>query len=162
MDQLLFEGLIVNGIGKHSELTVPGNSALSDAPSDWPERLCPGSLNLHVLEYPSAFAERGLSPSTKSLDMANFEPAFVIVRDAMRNNLLRERDGMPNRGDAQVWRASLSAEGRDIDCWVLRRFGSGLTSQIELVAGVGLRGELGLCRERDWPAKVALYGRWLE
>jgi hypothetical protein len=52
MDKLEFEGTVINGLGTHSELLVPGRALLPQAPTDWPETVHPGSLNLRVASYP--------------------------------------------------------------------------------------------------------------
>lgn len=160
MDELIFSGLIVNGIGGHSELIIPGRNDLEDAPAEWPERLFPGSLNVRVICYPPEFASRGLRSSTKVLDTAGFEPELVIPQAKMINNKLTPTVAFPTRGTAQVWRASIITEGRMIECWVLRRIGSGLADQIELVSEIKLRARLGVGREREWPARVIMQGRW--
>ncbi len=46
VDGLKFEGVVAAGIGKHSELIVPGRVVLREPPHDWPEVLFPGSLNV--------------------------------------------------------------------------------------------------------------------
>jgi CTP-dependent riboflavin kinase len=160
MNDLKFAGKIVNGIGKHAELVIPGCNILPMAPADWPEQLYPGSLNLSVSQYPDEFTARGLQPSTKALDMAGFEPEFTIRQNLMLNNRLTATETMPNRGTAQVWRASLKVIDREVSCWVLRRFGSTLANQIELISPIGLRGELGLSHEQEWSAVVTMFGRW--
>jgi hypothetical protein len=160
MAELAFIGNVVNGIGRHAELFVPGRDGLKDAPADWPETLHPGSLNIRVATYSEAFADRGLPHATTALDRAGFEPAFFISGTLMGNNRLTSTAAMPERGTAQVWRAALKAGQREVPCWVLRRFGSGLKDQIELVSAIALRAELGLSREREWPATVTVFGRW--
>lgn len=160
MNELRFSGKIVNGFGKHAELVVPGKSALPEAPTDWPEKLFPGSLNLLVTEFPFEFASRGLPTSAKVLDTAGFAPEFTIRQELMLNNKLKVTPTMPHRGTAQIWRASLEAADQRASCWVLRRFGSGLSNQIELVSVESLRELMGLLREQEWPATVTMFGRW--
>jgi hypothetical protein len=160
MDELIFIGNVVNGIGKHVELVVPGRDEISCAPADWPERLCPGSLNLLVSVYPLQFAVRRIAETTKSLDISGFLPAFTIARAAMKNNKLTPLPDMPVRGAAQVWQAMLEANAQTHPCWVLRRFGSGLDKAIELVSEMKLRDKLSLPREKNWPAKVIMRGAW--
>lgn len=160
MDELVFTGDVVNGIGEHVELFVPGRNDISGAPADWPERLCPGSLNIFVSVYPPEFAARLIAPNTRSLDIAGFIPEFTIAQAAMKNNKLIPLPNMPVRGTAQVWRATLEANGKTHSCWVLRRFGSALNKVIELVSDVKLRDKLSLPREKNWPAKVIVRGTW--
>jgi hypothetical protein len=160
MDELIFIGNVVNGCGKHVELVVPGRNEISGAPADWPERLCPRSLNLLVSVYPPEFAARSIAKTAKSLDTSGFLPEFRIPQAAMKNNKLTPLPDMRDRGAAQVWRATLEANGQTRPCWVLRRFGSGLDKAIELVSETKLRDELSLLRERNWPAKVIMRGAW--
>jgi hypothetical protein len=152
--------MIVNGIGKHSELLVPGRSDFECPIADWPVRLFPGSLNVRVSGYPDEFVRRGLRRSIAALDSAGFEPEFTIPQAQLGNNRLTPVLGMPDRGNAQVWRASLSANGLERTCWALRRIGSALTQDIEIVSSVSLRTSLGAERVRDWPAVVTMQGRW--
>lgn len=156
---LVFDGVVINGRGGHAELGVPGRHELPSAPHDWPEQLFPGSLNLRVLQYPSEFRGRGLPESVKVLDAIPFGPEFTIPHGAMRNNKLTPTPAMPRRGTAQVWRTQLTANGHTVMCWVLRRIGSGLGRELELVSAEGLRAKLGLCRETEWPARVTVWGR---
>lgn len=129
-------------------------------PMDWPETLFPGSLNVRVAHFPKEFAARGLQPSAKALDTAGFAPEFMIRQELMLNNKLTATPSMPQRGTAQIWRASLEAADQQAPCWVLRRFGSGLDDQIELVSSASLRELMGLPCEQEWPAAVTMFCRW--
>jgi len=160
VESLNFGGIVINGYGKHSELVIPGRSALQSCPSDWPEKLIPGSLNILVSKFPAEFSARKLPASAKTLDIAGFEPAFTIAQTLMRNNRLTPLPNMPNKGTAQVWRALLIIADSQTKCWVLRRFGSGLEDQIELVSDIRLRDTIGLTRDRQWPAIVTMFGNW--
>lgn len=121
---LTFQGTVTGGAGKHSEMLIPGREALPDAPDDWPECLCPGSLNVVIAAYPEGFSEPvGRTCGVYRLDDGAFRPAFVIPGDRITENKLVHNGGPAS---AQVWRARLQAAGRPgvISCWVLRRFGS--------------------------------------
>jgi hypothetical protein len=157
---LEFAGNVVNGIGKHSELFIPGRSELPECPLDWPEKLFPGSLNVRISKYPNEFASRGLPPFATALDVAGFEPQFTIEQHLILENKLTATQAMPRRGEAQIWRALLIAPNHEVGCWILRRFGSALKDQIELVSSIGLRNELGLASDREWPVVVRMFGRW--
>lgn len=159
MSELVFEGFITKGIGRHSELGVPGRSALPTAPADWPEVLCPGSLNVRIHKYPEAFDDRGIKRATTALDAAQFIPEFEIPREMLANNRLGPKPRVPRGGDAQVWRAVLEVieTGEKLNCWVLRRFGSGLADQLELVSEEKLRDRGIQDRQR---VNVVLQGRW--
>lgn len=158
MDALVFFGRVATGIGCHADLIVPGRHLLGQVDDDWPVLLYPGSLNIRVLHFPTAFREHGLTEDVEALDSGQFAPAFEIPRDLLRNNKLGPSRGMARRGDAQVWRARIdSGQGVALECWVLRRFGSKVGSQLELVAGSRLR-DAGLLD--DQLVSVVIYGHW--
>lgn len=160
-DALRFVGSIIKGRGRHSELGVPGRKALAECPDSWPQRLCPGSLNVRIDEYPAAFDERGLPHSVKALDTAGFDPSFVIPWNEMERNRLTPRPESPRRGTAQVWTAVLDWKDESLDCWVLRRIGSGLGKELEIVSGIRIRERFNLYpQEENFPVSVTLYGRW--
>jgi len=152
--------MIVNGIGRHSDLVVPGRVEFDCASADWPERFFAGSLNVRILRYPDEFLRHGLRLSMDALDSGVFEPAFTIPHSQMLSNKLTPVPHNRDRGNAQVWRASLSANNLSLVCWVLRRIGSQLKQQIELISQVGMRTELGADTSRDWPAIVTMHGQW--
>lgn len=129
-------------MGCHASLFVPGRALIAQADEDWPLTLYPGSLNIRVDSLPPQLKEKGLPASVEALDNRLFAPAFEIRRDQFGNNKLRPTPEMPRRGDAQVWRAKIMTDGREIvECWVLRRFGSRVEEQLEIVANRRLRGE---------------------
>jgi hypothetical protein len=162
MDKLTFVGEIIKGRGRHKELWIPGRADLVGAPADWPEQLHAGSVNVLIASngYPQEFKARCIPLTVQSLDLAEFQPGFTIPQDQMQNNTLSAIPGAPNRGEAQVWRAHLLAGGNNIACWVLRRFGSGLMQELELVSGEGIRYAYKLPEEVRWPATVEVYGKW--
>ena len=141
---LKFLGTVSRGIGKYSEMTIPGREALSDAPADWPLRLCPGSLNVLIDFYPEGFTEpSGRSRGAYQLDDGSFKPEFIIPGDLITGNKLIH-DG--RAAAAQVWRACLQISDRAeiMPCWVLRRFGSNVGKGVggnvrEIVADEHLR-----------------------
>lgn len=121
---LIFGGSITGGVGLHNEMVIPGRSVVAGSPDDWPEELCPGSLNVLIEEYPDSFSPpSGRRRGAYQLDDGNFRPEFVIEGNQITENKLL-RDGKP--ASAQVWRALLHVANRSepISCWVLRRFGS--------------------------------------
>jgi CTP-dependent riboflavin kinase len=146
MNSIVFKGVVTNGVGQHVELYVPGRDEISQAPSDWPTVLCKGSLNIQIAAdgYPPIFKEWGLQDSAKSLDAKRFPCAFEVAQREFGNNKLVPNAEMLHRGSAQVWRAVLSANDQNIKCWVLRRYGSGLAKQLELLSDKHLRNEYGL------------------
>jgi hypothetical protein len=81
------------------------------------------------------------------LDDCKFRPALVIPERKITGNTLKADPDHPTRGSAGVWQAELRviATGRARPCWLLRRIGSEITSQIELVAQEHLRSCLNLC-----------------
>ncbi len=142
----MFHGMIQDGIRKYVELYVPGRDEIAQAPEDWPRVLCKGSLNVGVRPdgYPPLFSARGLPNQVSSLDEDCFPCCFKIEQHQFRNNRLSPTDAEPKRGTAQVWRASLEADGQQIACWVLRRYGSTLTTVLELLSEHHLRNTYGL------------------
>ena len=141
MSTITLRGVITDGVGKHVELHVPGRNEISQAPDDWPVTLQQGSLNVRIESgrYPSLFASAGLPVLVKSLDARPFPAAFEIAQDELGNNRLVPTPQMPHRGSAQVWRASLVVRGERHPCWVLRRFGSGVGEQLELLSHLHMR-----------------------
>ena len=161
MDELIFEGEIIKGSGKHKELIIPGRHELSIAPTDWPERLFPGSLNVLIRTYPVEFSENELPHTVTVLDTCGFEPAFTIEQSEMGNNLLVPTPEFPLRGKAQVWPATLQVNRHEVRAWVLRRIRSGFADKLELVGGEKIRDCCGIADEnRNWPATVRMIGRW--
>ena len=161
MDALEFSGAVVEGKGGHNELGVPGKSQVPSAPDDWPTVLYPGSLNVRLKAWPKEFASRGLMMSVECLDAGLFTPEFEITRDQFAKNSIYPRAGVPRGGDAQVWRANIVVAGRVVEpatCWALRRFGSRVGEQLELVSGVRLRDAFSL--ENAMEVVVRLFGTW--
>ncbi len=148
MKTLTFRGTIGTGVGKHVNLVIPGSSDLADAPVDWPERLQPGSLNIriHAGGYPAEFSQVPPVKKVKHLDSKQFPPAFTIPHDQMSGNTLTPREDMPEKGTAQVWRAVLRINASSVSrsTWVLRRIGSRVGEQLELVSDNQLRTALSL------------------
>lgn len=162
MDKITFKGSIVNGRSRHVELYVPGRNELPAAPTDWPLKLCPGSLNIKINSngYPDEFKNRDLAETIKSLDSALFKAAFEIKQNQFGNNLLTPTNAIPNRGDAQVWKSTLKANNKSISCWVLRRYGSGLAWELEVVSDLNIRNEYGFSIDKDCPCEIELFGKW--
>jgi hypothetical protein len=144
MKKLVFQGVICSGIGKHRRLGVPGRAEVPGAPGDWPEVLVPGSLNIRVRPdgYPPGFSFRGVD----MLDNGHFRPTFIVSRNLFKNNKLRPTADRADTGTAQVWRAQLRviASQKTAAAWVLRRIGSVLKDQIEIVSDQPLRSVLEL------------------
>ena len=160
METIIFKGHITNGIGKYIELHIPGHNEIIQAPCDWPESLQKGSLNVRidVNGYPSSFADYGLSPTIRELDSKLFIPEFEIAQSEIGDNSLEPTDDMLERGKAQVWRASLRTTNESISCWVLRRLGSSLLDQLELLSQNHLRTAFNLYNGQD--VEVHMQGHW--
>jgi len=141
MTRISFSGVIVDGVGRHVELRVPGRGEISQAPSDWPVTLQKGSLNVRIARdgYPDLFAALGLPKSVQSLDVRPFPAAFEIAQDEFGNNRLMPEPNLPRKGSAQVWRARLASQGHEHPCWVLRRYGSRVGEQLELLSELYMR-----------------------
>jgi hypothetical protein len=159
MAELVFGGVVASGVGQHATLGVPGWDILQNVPHDWPRTLFPGSLNVKVDRFPESLSQRGLPPSVTSLDSCLFLPAFEILRAEFVNNRLAPREGSPRCGDGQVWRANILPIGshEHIHCWALRRFGSRVGEQLELVSEKRLRSDALQDNQR---LIVTLFGSW--
>lgn len=146
MKEIIFKGKIRDGRGNFSKMKIPGRSSLPIAPNDWPEVICPGSLNVKVMEYPEELESLGPGNHIQKLDNGLFQPAFVIPHDRIIGNTIRPILHAPENGNAQVWRAKLAVAqtGIQFPCWVLRRIGSGVAKQLEIVSEDHLRSKYGL------------------
>ena len=146
---LTFGGRIVSGVGEYSKMVIPGSRDLTNAPPDWPDELCRGSLNILIDEYPQGFKPpKERVGGVYKLDDQTFHCAFVIPGDLIANNELMYK-GRPS--SAQVWRVSLEVpeKGLSIDCWILRRMGSNVGYQIpgnvlEVVSDIHFKSEFEL------------------
>ena len=144
---ITFRGYVRTGLGKYSAMVIPGRSKVPDAPSSWPEKLERGSLNIGLdgNACPSQFVVNN-EPDVRKLDSGLLPPAFVIPQRLIKNNGLRPTEKNPSKGTAQVWRARLYVVDKDLraECWVLRRIGSRIKKQLEIVSDRHIRNELGL------------------
>jgi hypothetical protein len=143
MRKLEFIGTVRSNKGTFAQdMIVPGRDDLLVAPADWPLQLEPGTLNIGIDRFPEGF-EDGL----KRLDDGKFRPELVIPQSKIAGNTLKPKRDNPTRGMAQVWRAELLiiATGQATTCWMLRRIGSSIASQIEVVSQDNLRSRLNLC-----------------
>jgi hypothetical protein len=160
---LRFKGTVRPGIGKFSkELTLPGRAALSKPIRDWPEAPQPGTLNVRIEGgFPSEFIERLGRADIRLLDSRQFVPEAELNWAEIGGNTLPPLSNRPDRGNAQVWRATLRnvTTGEQSLCWALRRIGSGLSVDLELVAASRLRYELGLLD--GTPVEIDLEGSWV-
>jgi len=143
MRELEFIGKVQANKGKFSQdMIVPGRDDLLVPPADWPLQLAPGTLNIEINGFPEGF-EDGL----RKLDEGKFRAVLVIPQRKIIGNSLEPTPDQPTNGMAQVWRAELQviATGQATTCWMLRRIGSSIESQIELVSEEHLRSGLNLC-----------------
>jgi hypothetical protein len=83
----------------------------------------------------------------------------LCLRFTLHANNSQQPSGVPNAGDAQVWRARIEVVDQPLtpDCWALRRFGSRVGEQLEFVAAKKLR-DLGL--SSDQTVIAILFGNW--
>ncbi len=148
MKSLIFQGKVKKGVGDHAKLKIPGRNSLKNAPPDWPETLCPGSLNIRIDGYPSEFKHLSPTEKVKNLDSKYFRPAFTIPQNQILNNSILPSTETPENGTAQIWRAILQIQTNENstnqDVWVFRRIGSKISSQLELVSNLHLRQALSL------------------
>ena len=158
MRQLEFSGKIKRNKGLFHNMSIPGRRELASAPADWPETLIPGSLNIRIDLglLPDVFSAIGSGKNMKEFDSGDFRPEFEISHDKLMGNSLLPTADQPRKGTAQIWRANLAtAAGTDVKCWMLRRIGSSIGAQIELVSEHHLRTLLGL--EDGTPVNVTIY-----
>lgn len=144
---LVFHGFVKSGGGRFSnELVVPGASKSSVIIRDWPERLQPGTLNVRVDRFPDTYVQKFGQPDIRHLDSRMFLPEAELHHSEIANNTIRPQLGQPDRGNAQIWRALLTKLEScfQVQCWVLRRIGSNLSVDLELVSGSHLRNALSL------------------
>ena len=147
MRTLEFIGTVRSNNGKFSrEMVLPGRHELIVAPDDWPDRLVPGTLNIEIDDFPEGLDDVGEGDGLKKLDKGTFRAALIIPQRKITGNTIKPMPDEPTRGFAQVWRANLEAiaSGQASKCWMLRRIGSNIVSQIELVADQHLRSALNL------------------
>jgi hypothetical protein len=150
MRKLEFSGVVRSNQGAFSQaMVIPGRKSLVLAPDDWPEKLAPGTLNIAIQDggYPNNLDELGKGDGLKKLDEGNFRPELAIPPWRIVGNTLQPTHDEPLRGSAQVWRAKLevASTGEFAACWFLRRLGSDIVSQIELVSDEHLRPRMNLC-----------------
>ena len=125
MSALRFRGVVRKGVGRFAkELTLPGKSKLSKLIRDWPETLQPGTLNIRVGGFPAEFVENLGRPDIRLLDSRRFSPEAELDWKEIRGNTLRPRAGQPDRGNAQLWRGTLTNLTTGATR-LLRRIGSG-------------------------------------
>lgn len=172
----IFKGKIVKGSGCYSDLEIPGNCVLRRnsirPPSDWPDELCRGSLNVQVTEWPSGFSPPNNGRSGAfDLDGDALTPEFLIPGHLIENNRLvwdeisrrahESSNASPEvRSAANVWRAELElSQDEIVRCWVLRRLGSrvGGGSQLEIVSQERIRDTYGLPEGQMHPVVLKLF-----
>lgn len=161
MDLLSFRGVIRDGAGLFAkEIEIPGAGELSIPIRDWPDTIEPGTLNVRILEYPDNFEERFGAEDIRRLDTRRFKPEAEIPQHEIGNNTLMPSSDDPDRGNAQVWRATLRSDrtGNQCLCWVVRRIGSGMVRVLECVAGEHLRTSMKLRNEDE--VRLVVEGSW--
>ncbi len=149
MRKLEFTGAVLSNQGAFSrEMVIPGQKALVAAPKNWPAKLEPGTLNIaiHADGFPKDFDELGKGDGLKKLDDSSFRPKLAIPPWRIAGNTLQPTPDEPLRGSAQLWRAELEVVSTSAvaTCWLIRRLGSEMVSEIELVSDENLRRHLNL------------------
>lgn len=143
---IVFRGKISSGLGKHSELVIPGKRDLKNSPTDWPDRFASGSLNVQITEYPIVLQSR--RKQLTALDRGLVPPTMVIPQNEILNNSLRRKLFKPRRGTGQAWRATLHSHSRSMHVWVFRRVGSHMHDCLELISDERIRDNLDI-RDQD-------------
>lgn len=97
---LRFRASVQDGEGAFGKIRFPGRTEMLESPlctdgaenfrpsADWPEELCPGSMNCRVIQFPENFSEIvGKGDRIAALDHTHkFKPEFCIPKDAIENN----------------------------------------------------------------------------
>ena len=154
MRKLEFSGAVRSNQGAFSQqMVIPGRKSLVLVPEDWPAKLAPGTLNIAIQDdgFPNDWDQLGKGAGLRKLDEGNFRPELAIPPWRIMGNTLQPTPDDPLRGSAQVWRAELevASSGEVATCWMLRRLGSDIVSQIELVSDEHLRRRLNLSDGMD-------------
>lgn len=136
---LQFRAVVQNGEGAFNKMRFPGRTEMLESPlcldgaenfkpsKDWPEDLCPGSMNCRIIEFPKNFAEVvGEGDRIAALDTTQtFIPEFCIPKDAIENNRVGHfpNPDRPRMGIAQAWKCVVTNErtGEKFDAWHVRR-----------------------------------------
>ncbi|MFC0246054.1 DUF120 domain-containing protein [Falsochrobactrum ovis] len=134
-------GIVESGLGRHSELKIPGSEVLFPVPHDWPVEFYPGSLNVRLIDPPAPFNTR---KGVKVLDKNTIAPDVVIARDLIGNNSLVRKRFKPRRGLGQAWRCVIKTRKNEANAWIFRRVGSHMHEHLEIIASEKLRPRLGL------------------
>jgi len=152
MNELQFRGKIKSGLGKHKKLVIPSKTVLRNVPENWPVKFYPGSLNIKIDEngYPDNFHELGQNIGVMKFDEGLFPPCLIIPKELIVNN---------TKGDGQVWLANIcTINSNDIEtCWVLRRKGSSVKKQLEIISEHCLREKMKL--EDGMSITVLMYSK---
>jgi len=84
-DKLQFVGKVIKGCGKFSELIVPGKADLPVKIRDWPDKIEPGTLNVHIKDsdFPQKYIDEFHSTGTACLDTRRFQPEAELPFDAI-------------------------------------------------------------------------------
>jgi len=164
MTILTFNGHISKGAGLFAtQLVVPGTRELPAPIPNWPAQLHPGTLNFKVSAngFPLEFLQHFGTASVKHLDKRSFKPLVELPGALIRNNTLPATAQQPDRGNAQIWKATIvSTLGTSAECWVLRRICSGYSDVLECVSERALRKALNAPADTALAAQLLLEGSW--
>ncbi len=165
MTSLRFSGVVRTGCTRFAvELALPGRTQLSVPIRNWPDVPRPGTLNVRMQAegFPAEFLQVFGEANVRCLDSRRFAPEAELKWSEIGGNTLPPQPGRPDRGNAQVWAATLRnlETGKERQCWVLRRIGSSLWQDLELVAGEQLRDALRLLD--GTPVEIDMEGTWID
>jgi hypothetical protein len=162
-ESMRFFGVAAEGCGRFAEeLILPTKDRLSQPIRDWPDLPAEGTLNVHIEEsgFPPEYLANFKEASFRCLDTRLFVPEAELPWTDIGGNTLPPTPSRPDRGRAQVWRATIINVKREAMhlCWVLRRIGSALRVELELVADENLRNAMLI--EDGTKVEVRMEGTW--
>ncbi len=160
---LRFKGVYTEGHNVFSKIIqIPGHCNFTKPIEGWPAVMHLGTMNVKINPdgFPQELISHFGSNSVKHFDSRRFKPKAEIPAHAIGGNTLLPTEACPDKGNGQVWSATIIIEQNRMDCWVFRRIGSGYEDVLELVAEESISVALGL--EYGDPVTVMMYGTWAD
>ncbi len=165
VESLKFRGVYAEGHNAFSKLIqIPGHCDFTRAIPGWPAVMHPGTMNVRINPdgFPQELISRFGSKSVRHFDSRLFKPIAEIPAQAIGGNTLLPNEECPDRGNGQVWSATIiELRSQDsIGCWLFRRIGSGYEDVLELVAEKSISSALAL--KIGDPVTIVIHGTWVD